>query len=85
MLPAKIEAFEDPYYNTGVWKVFKETLSYATAYPPLGVWGDIENAVVGEFKNILSAYIDGKYTEGTVKEYLDLAAVAVDRALAKEK
>jgi len=85
MLPAKIEAFEDPYYNTGVWKVFKETLSYATAYPPLGVWGDIENAVVSEFKNILSTYIDGKYTENTAKEYLDKAAAAVDRALAKEK
>jgi multiple sugar transport system substrate-binding protein len=85
MLPAKNEAFEDPYYNTGVWKVFKETLSYATAYPPLGVWGDIENAVVSEFKNVLSAYIDGKYTEGTAQEYLDQAAMAVDRALAKEK
>ncbi len=85
MLPAKIEAFEDPYYDTGVWKVFKETLSYATAYAPLGVWGDIENAVVGEFKNTLSAYIDGKYTENTAKEYLDKAAAAVDRALAKEK
>jgi len=51
----------------------------------VGVWGDIENAVVGEFKNILSAYIDGKYTENTAKEYLDKAAAAVDRALAKEK
>ena len=85
MLPAKIEAFEDPYYNTGVWKVFKETLSYATAYPPLGVWGDIENAIVSEFKNILSTYVDGRYTDDTAKEYLDLAAAAVDRALTKER
>jgi len=85
MLPTKLEVFEDPYYTTGIWKVFKETLSYATAYPPLGVWGDIENAVTSEFRNILSAYINGKYTENTAKEYLDKAAAAVDRALAKEK
>lgn len=85
MLPAKLVAFKDPYYETGVWKVFKKTLSYATAYPPLGVWGDIENAVVGEFKNVLTAYINGEYTEDTAKEYLDRAAAAIDRALAKEK
>jgi multiple sugar transport system substrate-binding protein len=85
MLPAKLAAFEDPYYDAGVWKVFKRTLAYATAYPPLGVWGDIENAVVGEFRNILTAYINGEYTENTAKEGLDRAAAAIDRALAKEK
>ncbi|WP_369018237.1 sugar ABC transporter substrate-binding protein [Thermatribacter velox] len=85
MLPAKIEAFEDPYYDTGVWKVFKKTLGYATAYPPLAVWGDIENAVVQEFRNILTAVASGEYSEETVKMYLDKAAERVNQALAKER
>jgi multiple sugar transport system substrate-binding protein len=85
MLPAKIEAFEDPYYDTGVWQVFKKTLGYATAYPPLAVWGDIENAVVREFRNILTAVASGQYSEDTVKLYLDQAAEKVNEALARER
>lgn len=85
MLPAKIEAFEDSYYDTGVWQVFKKTLGYATAYPPLAVWGDIENAVVQEFRNILTAVASGQYSEETVKLYLDKAAERVNEALAKER
>ncbi len=84
MLPATIEAYNDPYYESGVWKTFKETLSYATAYPPLGVWGDIENAIVQEFKNVLADYVNGDYTEDTVKTYLDRAAKKVNAALENE-
>ncbi len=85
MLPATIAAFNDPYYSSGVWKTFKTTLGYATAYPPLGVWGDIENAIVAEFKNVLSDYVAGKYKADQVKKYLDAAAAKVDEALAREK
>lgn len=85
MLPAKLEAFNDPYYNTGVWQVFKKTLGYATAYPPLAVWGDIENAIVGEFRNVLTAFVEGKLDRVGVKYYLDNAARQVDAALARER
>lgn len=85
MLPAKLEAFNDPYYNTGVWQVFKKTLGYATAYPPLAVWGDIENAIVGEFRNVLTAFVEGKLDQVGVKYYLDNAARQVDAALARER
>ena len=85
MLPAKVKAFEDPYYTKGDFKVFKDTLSYATAYPPLGVWGSIESSIVDEFKNVLADYVNGKYTEDTAQTYLDKAADKVNAALAGEK
>lgn len=87
MLPAKIEAFDDPYYDAGVWKVFKTTLSYATAYPPLAVWGDIENAITQEFRNALleGSSAQGEALKKVVKLYLDKAAQRVNEALAKEK
>ena len=84
-LPPKMDAIADPYYNTGVWKVFKDTLAYATAYPPLGVWGDIEVAISTEFKNAVTAVATGKYDENTVKNCLNAAAEKVNQALAKEK
>jgi len=84
MLPATKKAFDDPYYTTGIWKVFKDTLSYATAYPPLGVWGDIEHACVDAFKNTLTEYVDGTYTDDTVQKYLNSAADKVNAALSKE-
>lgn len=86
MLPATVEAFDDPYYGSGVWQVFKTSLSYATAYPPLAVWGDIENAVVGEFRNVLTAYVEGSLErQGGVQQFLDRAAQQVDRALERER
>ncbi len=85
MLPATVEAFEDPYYESGVWQVFKTALGYATAYPPLAVWGDIENAVMGEFRNVLTAYVEGSLErQGGVQTFLDRAAERVDQALARE-
>jgi len=84
MLPATKKAYDDPYYTTGVWKVFKDTLSYATAYPPLGVWGDIEQACVDAFKNTLTEYVNGTYTDDTVQKYLNSAADKVNAALSKE-
>ncbi len=85
MLPVKINAYNDPYYSQGDYKAFKTALSYATAYPPLGVWGSIEQAIVDEFKNVLADYVNGKYNDDTVKNYLDKAAERVDAALANEK
>ena len=84
MLPALLEAYDDPYYETGVWKVFQTTLSYATAYPPLARWGDVENAVQEEFRNILTAYIAKTYSDEKVQEYLDTAADRVNRAFARD-
>ncbi len=86
MLPAKVDAFNDPYYETGVWQVFRRGLSYATAYPPLGVWGDVENAIVAEFRNILTAYVEGSLErQGGVQAFLNRAAQRVDEALARER
>lgn len=86
MLPATLEAFQDPYYESGVWQVFKTSLGYATAYPPLAVWGDIENAVMGEFRNVLTAYVEGSLDrQGGVQAFLDRAAQRVDQALARER
>lgn len=84
MLPAKVEAFDDPYYDKGVWKTFKTTLGYATAYPPLAVWGDIETAIVSEFRNILTQYVNGKYDDNSVAKGLNAAAERVNAALARE-
>jgi multiple sugar transport system substrate-binding protein len=84
MMPATVASYKDPYYSSGVWKTFKETLDYATAYPPLGVWGDIENAIQTEFKNAISDFVNGKYNTNTVQKYLDIAAKKVSAALAKE-
>lgn len=85
MLPSTLESYTDPYYSTGVWKTFNTTLSYATAYPPLGVWGDIENAFVQEIKNILADYVNGKYNDRTIPTYLNRAAERVNVALKKER
>ncbi len=67
--------------------MFKKTLSYATAYPPLAVWGDIENAITQEFRNVLleGSAARGEELEKIVKTYLDKAAQRVTEALAKEK
>lgn len=86
MLPPRLDVFETPYYDVGVWTVFKDTLAYATPYPVLSVWGDIENAVVGEFKNVLTAYINkGVLIEAIAQDCLDKAAVKIDNALRKMK
>lgn len=85
MLPAQVEVFEDPYYNSGVWKNFKTTLEYSTAYPPLATWGDIENIVQQEFKNILAEYVNGTYTESTVEKHLNAAADRVNDVLKRER
>ncbi len=91
MIPAKLSALEDPYYQTPEMQTFITSLGYATAYPPLASWVDIETAIVGEFKNIMTAYV-GKAEAGTVteeeieaiaQEYLDSAAEKVNEALAK--
>ncbi len=85
MLPAQVEAFADPYYDSGVWKTFKTTLEYSTAYPPLATWGDIENIVKQEFVNVLSEYVDGTYNDNTVKKHLDAAADRVNDVLKRER
>lgn len=84
MLPAKVEAYSDPYYQTGNFKTFKKTLSYATAYPPLGVWGDIENTIVESFKNIITDNVNGKYSDNTVQSYLDKAVAKINAILTSE-
>jgi len=94
MIPASLSCLADPYYQTPEMQTFITGLGYATAYPPLGVWGDIENATVGEFKNVLTAYIDmttGYVTKEVTQEEieqiaqdaLNSAAVKINEALAK--
>ncbi|MDC7227793.1 MAG: extracellular solute-binding protein [Spirochaetales bacterium] len=84
MLPSKKDAYNNAAFDTDRWQLFKNVLSYSTAYAPLGVWGDIENAIVTEFKGVLIDYINGDYTDSTVKTHLDAAASKVDSALGKE-
>jgi multiple sugar transport system substrate-binding protein len=85
LLPVLKEAYNDPYYSSGNFKVFKNILTYANAYPSLSVWGDVEVGVVSEFSNILSDYINGKLTDSGIKKYLNKANKKVNAALAKEK
>ncbi|HAP42685.1 MAG: ABC transporter substrate-binding protein [Spirochaetes bacterium GWD1_61_31] len=85
MMPATLSAYNDSYYQSGIWKIFKDTLSYATAYLPLGVWGDIENAIVNEFKASITDAIGGRSDQAAVRAHLDAAADMVNAALAKEK
>lgn len=82
MLPASVEAFEDPYYDQGMWKIFKETLGYATAYPPLVEWGKIETIIDTNFKNILSDYIVDN-DDTVVKKYLDAACAEINQLIKK--
>ncbi|MFW6409677.1 MAG: extracellular solute-binding protein [Halanaerobiales bacterium] len=81
MLPAKESAFDDSYYDTETMGVFKETLEYATEYPPLVEWLEIEQAIMGEYSNILSDYADGDYEPALAEEYLDSAAEEVNGLL----
>ncbi len=74
MLPAKETAFADPYYETDTMKVFKKSLAYATAYPPLVEWAEIEQAIVNNYNNVLTDYVNGDYDKTTAKKYLDSAA-----------
>lgn len=80
-IPATKDAFTDPYYDKGIWKVFKKTLGYATAYPPIVEWGQLENAVKLSFSNVLTDYINGDYGENSSEEYLDQAAAEVNDIL----
>jgi len=84
-LPATQSAAKDPRLSTGNWKVFKDTIAYATAYPTLGIWADIENAIQTNFKAAIADYINGKYKADSVKKYLDTAATQIKAAVAKEK
>jgi len=81
MLPATKSAFDDPYYETETMKVFKKALGYATAYPPLVEWAEIEQAIVRNFNNVLTDYVNGDYDENTAKKYLDQAAEQVNKIL----
>ncbi|HAV20571.1 MAG TPA: ABC transporter substrate-binding protein [Firmicutes bacterium] len=85
MLPSAVEAFDDPAFATDKYKPFKAALEYATAYPPLGVWGTIENDITVAFKAIFTDYVTGQLGEDGVKKHLDDAAQKVDAALAQEK
>jgi multiple sugar transport system substrate-binding protein len=84
-LPATQSANTDPRLSQGNWKVFKDTISYATAYPTLGVWADIETAIQNNFKAAIADYVNGKYKAEGAKAYLDTAAGQINAALAKEK
>ncbi|NLB74308.1 MAG: extracellular solute-binding protein [Firmicutes bacterium] len=85
MLPATVEAFDDPAFATEMYKPFKAALEYATAYPPLGVWGTMENDITVAFKAIFTDYVTGKLGADGVKKHLDDAARRVDAALKTEK
>lgn len=85
MLPGVTAAFDDPYYKTGIWKTFKDTLDYSTAYPPLMVWGDVENTVTESLRGAMADYVNGKYTDENAKAYLDKAAKQIEAALEKAK
>jgi len=90
MIPATLSALTDPYYQTPEMQTFITSLGYATAYPSLGVWVDIENAIAGEFKNVLTAYLNmsaaGPVTQEAIEQIaqgsLNRAAAKIDAALA---
>ncbi len=87
MIPATLSALTDPYYQSPEMQVFITSLGYATAYPSLGVWVDIENAIVGEFKTVLASYVDmttGYVTKEVTQEEIEqIATDALNRAAAK--
>ena len=85
MLPCLVEAYEDPAFATPQSAPFKAALEYATAYPPLGVWGTIENDITVEFKAIFTDYVTGQLGPDGIKKHLDTAAERVNAALAMER
>ena len=72
-------------FSTGVNRAFKAALEYATAYPPLGVWGSIENDITGEFKAIFTDYVTGQLGPNGVQQHLNTAAQRVDVSLKNER
>ncbi|MCR4426158.1 MAG: extracellular solute-binding protein [Firmicutes bacterium] len=84
-VPSTVAAFADPYFSQGVYKTFKAALEYATPYPQLGVWGTIENAITGEFKEILTDYVEGKLGPDGIQRHLNTAAERVNAALKMER
>ncbi len=85
MLPATHEAFSDPGFNTPAYEPFKAALEYATAYPPLAVWGSIENDITVEFKAIFTDYVTGKLGADGIQKHLDVAAQRVTAHLKNER
>ncbi|MFW6035794.1 MAG: extracellular solute-binding protein [Halothermotrichaceae bacterium] len=80
-LPATKEALNDPYYDDGVMATFKKTLGYATAYPSIPEWGQIEVAYRTYAGNVLTDYINGDYDEDTAEEYMDQAADEINSSI----
>jgi len=80
-LPATVDALEDPFYDEHPMSVFKKTLGYATAYPSIPEWGEIEVTYRTYASQVLTDYINGNFDENTSKEYMDAAAAEVSSIL----
>lgn len=81
MIPANKYALNDPYYDTEIWRTFIKALGYAKAYPPIPEWGQIESIIQTNFGNVLTDYVDGRFSNITSKGYLDAAAAEVNAVL----
>lgn len=84
MLPATKAGIEVERYAAEPYNVFKKTLQYATAYPPVSVWGDIEESILQGLKKAITEYVNGSFTDTTAQTCLNDAAKSVNASLAKK-
>jgi len=74
-LPARIEAFDDPYFTADPnRKVFKEAVYYGKTYPPIPSWGLLEPILTRRLGIMWDYVTSGKeYKPEAIREQLRLA------------
>ena len=86
-LPARIDAFDDPFFAADSnRKVFKEAVYYGKTYPAIPSWGLLEPILTRRF-GILWDYVisDKEYRPESIKQQLKLAKAEVETILKQSK
>ncbi|MFH0887055.1 MAG: sugar ABC transporter substrate-binding protein [bacterium] len=83
-LPAKLEAFNDPYFSADPRrKVFKDAVKYGRSYPCIPAWGIMEPQL-NRSLGIMWDYVTGKnYSPENIKKQLKLAAQEMNSILSQ--
>ena len=82
-LPARCEAFQDPYFAADPnRKIFKDAVYYGKTYPAIPSWGLLEPILTRRF-GIMWDYVTsgGDYDPAKIREQLQLAKKEVETIL----
>jgi len=81
-LPAKMEAFKDPYFSNDPFrKVFKDSVAYGRVYPCIPAWGPIETVVLPRRFGIMWDRVikdSAGFTIEKVREQMEIAAEEIN-------